>query len=140
MTIRIQIHGEFLPVRLVHIQDATWSPGEEGWTTIPGGDGPNSVRLLADDGASYTMYRPRAEYIAAAVNAVAGNPDLDAFIRDMASALRECADDNEAYVNDLYPEQLRHHPAMKRRYERDMRPVNRARELLARIRMESDDK
>ena len=54
---------------------------------------------------------------------------LDVFVEQLRSALRACADDLEASVNAEYRGTL-DYPSQKRKYDRDMEPVNRARNLL----------
>jgi len=54
---------------------------------------------------------------------------LDAFVEQLRSALRDCADDLEASVNAEYRGTL-NYPSQKRKYDQDMEPVNRARNLL----------
>lgn len=50
-------------------------------------------------------------------------------IEALAAALKECADDLESEVNARYGSPP--HPAMQRRYDRDIDPVVRARAALA---------
>ena len=53
-------------------------------------------------------------------------------ISELAAALAELADDLEAEINGRYLDS-NVHPALARRYDRDMQPVRNARALLARI-------
>jgi hypothetical protein len=48
----------------------------------------------------------------------------------MAGALRDCSDELEQVVEAHY-ERTKHYPSEMRRYQRDIEPVIRARELLA---------
>ena len=50
-------------------------------------------------------------------------------IERLRAALRECADDLEAYINAHYGKTL-DWPSQQRRYDRDMIPVVEARKLL----------
>jgi hypothetical protein len=47
----------------------------------------------------------------------------------LRAALKECAEDLEAMIEGYYS-CTKDHPAMERRYERDMEPVRKARDLL----------
>lgn len=49
----------------------------------------------------------------------------------LKSALKECADDLEAYIKDHYLDSGGNcHPALQHRYDRDIAPVLNARKLL----------
>jgi hypothetical protein len=72
----------------------------------------------------------------------AGDPDsqllglirrdkLRAEIERLREALRECADELEVVVEDRYRD-TKGYPSEKRRYERDIAPVLKARDLLSR--------
>lgn len=53
--------------------------------------------------------------------------------REMVEALEECAEDLEAYVRSQYEGTAADggvHPAIQRKYERDMEPVHKARAAL----------
>lgn len=50
---------------------------------------------------------------------------------DLLAALKECADDLEAWVRERHGYGDDIHPAMQRRYERDMEPVRTARAAIA---------
>ena len=54
-------------------------------------------------------------------------------LAQLITSLRECAEDLEAYVNAEYTLEMREHPAMDRRYVRDMGAVIRARQVLAEL-------
>jgi len=63
---------------------------------------------------------------------VAPVPNHDV-VAALVEALRECADDLEAEVNDRYPpSQMAAYPDQQRKRERDMQPVAEARAALAR--------
>ena len=51
----------------------------------------------------------------------------------LRECLRECADDLEAELDARYRPHDNIHPAMERRYDRDMEPVLRARALLGEL-------
>lgn len=52
-------------------------------------------------------------------------------IAALRGSLTECADDLAAEIENRYSHGIKEHPAMKNRYERDMAPIVRAREILA---------
>jgi hypothetical protein len=56
---------------------------------------------------------------------------LRAEIERLREALRECADELEVVVEDRYKD-TKDYPSEKRRYDRDIAPVLRARDLLSR--------
>ncbi|MDR7229932.1 hypothetical protein J2X45_001013 [Caulobacter sp. BE264] len=58
--------------------------------------------------------------------------DRSDLITRLEQALTECADDLAAEIEERYRE-TKDHPAMKRRYDRDMTPVENARALLRAI-------
>ena len=60
------------------------------------------------------------------------NLNVPALVRALMACL-ECVDDLECEVNPWYPENMRWHFSMKRRYARDVKPVLAARAALAEI-------
>jgi len=56
--------------------------------------------------------------------------NFGAEITRLRAALRECADDLETEIKARYPAQVQIYPSEKRRFDRDMEMVRRARELL----------
>ena len=56
--------------------------------------------------------------------------DATARMEMLEAALRECANDLEAYVKAQYPAGSFKYPSLARKYENDMEPVRRAREIL----------
>ena len=56
---------------------------------------------------------------------------LRAEIERLREALRECADELEVVVEDRYRD-TKNYPSEKRRYDRDIAPVLKARDLLSR--------
>lgn len=49
----------------------------------------------------------------------------------LREALKECSDDLETYVEQEHPQDMREHPVVERRYQRDVAPVVHARRLLS---------
>jgi len=66
---------------------------------------------------------------APAVCPITLNAAADEIVR-LRAVLRECADDLETEIKARYPAQVQIYPSEKRRFDRDMEMVNRARELL----------
>jgi len=71
-----------------------------------------------------------ADVVAAKDEAVKEIERLRAENDRLRAALKECADDLESAVEHQY-DKVKDHPAMTRRYERDIQPVHIARKLLA---------
>jgi hypothetical protein len=55
---------------------------------------------------------------------------------EVLDALKECADELAEWVQERYRVTL-HHPSEKRRFDRDMEPVMRARAVLLRYRLDT---
>ena len=61
-------------------------------------------------------------------------------VQKLVMALKDCADDLEAEIEARYSHGIKEHPAMTPKYERDMEPVLRARELLDKCRIPPIDR
>ena len=64
------------------------------------------------------------------IHALANVAELKQENQRLRKALRECADELEAEIEDRYGHGIKEHPAMRRRYERDMETVRAARATL----------
>ena len=71
------------------------------------------------------------------VNEGKANARLCAAAPELYAALMECADDLEAEIEARYPPAIREYPGEKRRYDRDIAVVHRARAALAKARGET---
>lgn len=93
--------------------------------------------IRAPDGNDTPWHVALAMADCGTVNEGKANARLCAAAPELYAALMECADDLEAEIEARYPPAIREYPGEKRRYDRDIAVVHRARAALAKARGET---